>query len=289
MRRTWGRILLVVATVVVSGCAGLKGAPQPVFDQDAEVEEIKKLYGSETEIKAQYKKLLNSPSAQKTYRNEVILARMRAYDIRFNEFKKELFRGEAGKNIATDVALIGMGAAAALVGGTTGRALAAAITGLAGAKASFDKNVYFEKTMAVIVAAMIARRKEKELEIRIKMRTDTDAYPLDDGLRDVRGYEEAGTISEGIISLAATAGAQANAADQKIKAVITSGFQKDAEGDRLRVFWKPDGKTVNTENAKKLREWLKENGVDSLSIPFFLRSELFADARKKAVKDLKLP
>jgi hypothetical protein len=59
------------------------------------------------------------------------------------------------------------------------------------------------------------------------------------------------------------------------------------ETESLRKFWKPKG-SINRSNENRLKEWLKANGLAPDSITFFLRNELFADARRRAVTDLRL-
>ena len=57
------------------------------------------------------------------------------------------------------------------------------------------------------------------------------------------------------------------------------------ETEKLRNFWKPDWK-VNIQNERRLKSWLNSNGLDSRSITFFLRNEMFSDARRRALSDL---
>jgi hypothetical protein len=59
------------------------------------------------------------------------------------------------------------------------------------------------------------------------------------------------------------------------------------ETETLRNFWKPEG-VINRRNERRLKDWLKSNGLDSGSITFFLGNELFSDARRRAVSDLGL-
>lgn len=39
-------------------------------------------------------------------------------------------------------------------------------------------------------------------------------------------------------------------------------FKKDRVGDFLRNFWKPDGENIDPNNEAKLKEEMKENGID---------------------------
>jgi hypothetical protein len=59
------------------------------------------------------------------------------------------------------------------------------------------------------------------------------------------------------------------------------------ESEVLHRFWKPDG-SVDRDNERRLKNWLSVNGLDPQSITFFLRNQLFADARKRAVESLGL-
>jgi hypothetical protein len=67
----------------------------------------------------------------------------------------------------------------------------------------------------------------------------------------------------------------------------SSKYLKDTSSEILRNFWLPDGKNPDPNNEAKLKEWIKRNQIE-VSIPFFLYSEMFKEARAKAVTDLKL-
>lgn len=71
---------------------------------------------------------------------------------------------------------------------------------------------------------------------------------------------------------------------ETLRGIYSSGTQ---EIEVLRKYWKPDG-TINRINERKLKEWLKVNGLSPDSITFFLRNGILADARRRAVKDLEL-
>lgn len=71
-------------------------------------------------------------------------------------------------------------------------------------------------------------------------------------------------------------------------AAFEDSFQKDANGDCLRVFWKPDGATINDANQVALKRWMSNNNVDTPSITLFLRGSKYQEARKKAVADLNI-
>lgn len=59
------------------------------------------------------------------------------------------------------------------------------------------------------------------------------------------------------------------------------------DSEILQSYWQPNG-IVNKDNELRLKGWLESNGIDSRSVTFFIRSQQFADARKRAVSDLGL-
>ncbi len=72
----------------------------------------------------------------------------------------------------------------------------------------------------------------------------------------------------------------------KLEETLKGSYLKDIAGDRLRKFWKPDGKTINKENESKIEGWIKQNLESQVSIISFIRSRTFREERAKAVKEL---
>jgi hypothetical protein len=66
---------------------------------------------------------------------------------------------------------------------------------------------------------------------------------------------------------------------------------EDENSKRLSQFIFPNGaQEPNEENLKKLRQWMTTNNLPAgIPVAIFLNTPAFADARKKAVADLKLP
>jgi hypothetical protein len=75
--------------------------------------------------------------------------------------------------------------------------------------------------------------------------------------------------------------------DNFLKTLVARYSGETKEAEVLRRYWKPNGQ-VNKENERKLKNWLRSNGLDAESITFFLANELFSEARKRAVADLGL-
>ncbi len=68
-------------------------------------------------------------------------------------------------------------------------------------------------------------------------------------------------------------------------AVLEDSYQKDANGDCLRKYWKPDD-TINPDHQAALKKWMTDNNVDTPSITMFLRGSKYGALRARAVREL---
>lgn len=134
------------------------------------------------------------------------------------------------------------------------------------------------------------RKAKLELMRNAMMSLNMKEYSLARGFSDLTEYYNAGTIVGALQNIVADAGFDAKTSDNKMKALVEGKYMKTLAGDKLRAFWKPDGKSVDKSNEQKLLQWMQSNGLDTSpgAIPMFLRSEMLEDARMQAVKDLKL-
>lgn len=218
--KSMGRFIIMssasVLCLLATGCAALKGYPETSSDPGAELTVLAK-YFQPNYIQGCIDKQDNLE--RRRCRDEIVNGRIRAIDLHFNAFQKELFKGGVTGNIAVDWAVLALSATGAVAGtAATKAALAAASGGLVGAKGSFDKNAYFEKTMPVILSRMIAERKKVLATIREGMAGDSiEEYPLHRALIDVEDYYSAGTLPGAIMAVAEDAGKTAKKADEKIE------------------------------------------------------------------------
>jgi hypothetical protein len=129
-----------------------------------------------------------------------------------------------------------------------------------------------EETYASVLAS---------IDMRVKTRTPTDtALPLSQFFATGIAAEQLAGKNREIREAFWVMAEQAITRD--------GSFLKDAAGDKLRKFWKPDGENIDPDNDTAIREWMENNGLDPTSITFFMRVDYFADARIKAVEDLDL-
>ena len=64
--------------------------------------------------------------------------------------------------------------------------------------------------------------------------------------------------------------------------------KKIDDGDKLRKFWKPYDLNININNQNAIKNWMRANNINDLSITSFIYSDTLSEARAQAVKDLSL-
>ena len=280
------RVFLLIPAVLgllLYGCVSAQGYPDRSSDLQSDLKMLETYH--QPDLLQRYAAATN----KRELRDEVVNGRILAIDLHFAKFAQGLSRENNWTNLGLDWTILGLGGAGAIVADTGTKGVLAAFSGgLTGAKGSVDKNLFFNKTMPVILSQMEAKRKTVLVNIRTKMALDESKYPLTEALIDLEDYYSAGTIPGAIISLTAESGEMANEAEEKLNEVTEGKFLDDKAGRAIRAFWKPDGKTIDPDNQEKLLQWMKDNRLESVSIPFFTRDAGFKEERLHAVEDLDL-
>lgn len=227
--------------------------------------------------------------AKKLLRDEYVNARITAINLHFGTFEQALFREGVGGGIATDWIKLALGGAGAVFAGAS-QALSAATVGIEGAKASFDKQAFFENTITTLFAAMDANRKTVQVKIREGLGQSVANYPLTHAMADLEDYYNAGTIPGALISINADSGAKGEKAQNRLNELTTFKFVQDTAGDKLQAFWMLDGKNPDPNNTNLLKAEMAKHGLETGRgrIANFITGAPFADLRVKVAKDLGL-
>ena len=216
------RILpVIIVTLLSTGCAAVKGYPDLSTNVVAEITSL------EQYLKPDVIKKYESPTdtdrnnlSKRTWRNEVVNARLHVANLYFNKFQQEIFEQGVGFGIATDWTVLALNAAGTLAGGGTPNVLSAGSAAIVGGKAAFDKNAYFDKTMPALLATMSAKRKDILVRIRVGLTKEIEEYPLTLALSDLEDYYHAGTIPGATVDIAENAGAIAKKAEAKLESLM---------------------------------------------------------------------
>lgn len=278
-------IALFLFAFSIVGCASISGYPERSTEPKDELSSLS-LYFLPSVITTYNSK---TASEKNDYRNEVVHARVRAIDINYNSFLEKLSYESKSLNIGTDGTVLLLGAAGAVsTVSSTQAILAAAAAAVTGAKASFDKNAFYDTTVVALISQMNATRKDVLARIYSGLELNHKKYSLMKALIDIEDYFQAGTIIGAVNAVSESSGAQKNKADKKIESILEGTYIKDLAGDKLRAFWKPDGE-INKTNETKIKEWMQANNLQNVSIASFIRNKVFEEARVQAVNEIPVP
>lgn len=241
MRRDARRLLVVWACIAgLVGCAPLLGYPRDPEDTDATLVSLQQYFNGSKQT--DYFNPQNNAAARARIRNEIILGRLHAYDITFSDFEKRLYGDGNGVTLGGDLtALILTGLTATTGGAATKSALGAASTGVLGAKAAIDKDLYYQKTVPALLAQMEADRLLALAPIIAGMKLSDDQYPLFQAYIDLDAYKNAGSIPAAINAINKDTGNAKDEAQDAItivrtKAYLTEQPNIDAVEDKLKTL-----------------------------------------------------
>ncbi|HBM88197.1 MAG TPA: hypothetical protein DD437_06625 [Rhodobiaceae bacterium] len=195
--------------VILTGCGTVTGFPErPVSDND-DLDHLVNVYFSDGFDAAYTNADLSTPqgvASRRDARNNILNGRLAAFDIQFNRFQRELHSVGVGTQLSTDTALLGLGAAGAVVSGGTSQLLSAIAGGITGFQGSVDREVFFEQTMPVLLQQMNAQRNLIRAKIRAGLLKSVTDYPLGQGLADIESYYFAGSIPGALVGISDAAG-----------------------------------------------------------------------------------
>lgn len=200
---------LGLALLSLSACASFDGAQEPVLTADSIAQSVVKNY----DVTAALEKYHKAPLLeQKGYRNRALSLWLMAIDARYDTFRRDLSRSRKGSNVTLDTLTLGLTSIGSFAGDAA-EELAAAATGVGGAKATLDRELYFERTLPVLVAQMDAERLKLRGRIIEGMGREVANYSLEEGFADLWRYQSAGSLDRAIAAAAKDAANSVEQAD----------------------------------------------------------------------------
>jgi len=211
------RCCFILILVFLSGCASIKGFPKSTYN---EKDEIKALESYHAPAKIEEYVREPDPEKKKSIRDNFVLARMRAMDIRFNLFLQALRQENIPAKTAVSWAKTGVSTAGGLIAGFPSQILSGVAAGLEASQAPVNEHIFYEKTMPVLFGQMEASRKEVKARILTGLSQPISVYPLPKALVDLEDYYLAGSIPGALINISAASGAASSEADKKIAKLV---------------------------------------------------------------------
>lgn len=207
--------LVIALLVTLTGCAASSGGfPPRSEDEKADLRALEGQYKSSDRITKHY---ALEAAKRVEDRNDFVTGRMALIDANYKMFVRDFVLEKQEGDTATDITIIGLNSAGALiVPSSTTRILAAISAGITGSKASFDKNFYYEQTAKALYTAMNAQRKDVRARIANGLKSSEMDYPFNQALGDLDDYYMAGTFLGGLQAIQRDAGVKDANAQKKL-------------------------------------------------------------------------
>lgn len=183
---------------LVAGCAPMDGMPKPVISTKDALGVVQQ-YRLDSVYAATHNGdgSLKDVALRTDYRDRLVAAYLMAADARYFDFRRSLSSDMKTTNIGYDFTILSLTGTAS-VWQSASRYLSAAATGIAGGRAAVNRELYYEKTLPALVAAMEAQRLQVRSEILGKLNQNEDHYPVEAALADLDRYQGAASLDGAI-------------------------------------------------------------------------------------------
>jgi len=142
-----------------------------------------------------------------TARNQILNDLMGVIDDNYFEFETNLRGDKAVQEMGTDIATLGLTAAATVVGAAETKTILSAIaTGVVGVNSSIDKQIFQNNAIQALQLQMRSARAAVEINLNNGMGKSLKDYSLQNGIRDIVKYYHAGSLTDALIGLVQSSG-----------------------------------------------------------------------------------
>jgi hypothetical protein len=286
-RETLSRLVVYVLLGGLGGCAEINGYPTDPENSDAILTSLEPYL--DPAIDADYYK---APADQRQAKRDlIVLSRMRAFNIQFDKYEKRLWAGGNTVTLGGDLTALALtGLATTVAGATAKTAFAAAATGVIGANAAINKDLYYQRTLPALIAQMEADRSKVQRVILTGLQKSDSDYSLAAAEIDLDALKKAGSMPAAIAQVTQTASADKETQALKLEEVRSLRGSTSATTSRLKAWV-----TGNQSNYDTLQAWMQADKVDAvlhdMPPPQFIggANPTLESDRARAITDLKVP
>ena len=280
-------LIAYVLLGMLCGCAEINGYPTDPENSDAILTNLGPYL--DPAIDADYN---NAPATQRQAKRDlIVLSRMRAFNIQFDKYEKSLWGDGNIVTLGGDLTALALTGLATTAGGAaTKTALAAAATGVIGANAAINKDLYYQRTLPALIAQMEADRSKAQLAILVGLQKPDSAYPLAAAEIDLDSLKKAGSMPTAIAQVTQTASADKQTQALKLEEVRSLPISTSSSTTRLSTW------VANSQsNYDALQAWMQADTVDpvlnSMPPPQFIggANPTLESDRARAITALKVP
>lgn len=183
---------LLACGILLSGCA--------TFSQDYSLQDA---YREAVIARVQPAELTDARVTTMRERNQVIFDAVFLLDDSYHRLEQQLYEEQATWATIADLAVLGASGAAAVASGEAVKTmLAAAASGITGARIAISRNLYAEASRYALIARMRASRARVLAEIERGARLPVRDYPLSRAVIDLQRLAAAGTLVSAVQAVA---------------------------------------------------------------------------------------
>jgi hypothetical protein len=259
-------ILILLASLMLSACAGMSEGPVPV-SQSTSAE----LDGLRTAIRRECLDVSHTtapvgqtpaPSPGKPRRNELVTAFMTAADMSYNQYERDLLaftrQNDLGGSIANQL-LSAVGAASG--SRALSRATNIASGAVSGTQSAFAKSL-LNQTVSVLQTHMRAQRSRQYALIVERLNWPYETWNICMALSDALAYEQAGTLNAALAAMEASATDQERRGDENAQRAIRHVFlATDALATALDSYLNPADDTVGDARRDAARTIISDKNI----------------------------
>jgi len=226
---------VLLSATKLAGCAAFRGAPDPITPEQVDSDACP----TTTDLKDFKAPAPNlQDGSMKQWRNLLIGECIAHYDANFATFIRQLHVQAVSTGLGLDLAALALTGAGSVASAGAANALSAASTGVLGASTAINKDLFYQKTLPAIEAAMAANRAQVYARIKTAEQGDETHYTLEDARHDLRDYEAAGSIDGAIAHITANAKQTEAASNAEVKALFVVPIVEQATQARKAALAK---------------------------------------------------
>ncbi|PXW86047.1 hypothetical protein C8R34_11626 [Nitrosomonas sp. Nm84] len=202
-------LLITFITVILTGCALLKGTPDAPIDVDRVAERIEKNLANINDVQLDPStKTENKIQITKETRDGRINSAFILINLRYQKFVNNSGLQHRAKTMASEFTQLSLNLAGTAVGGAGLKTLLAALSaGISGTNLAFEKTFIYESTVPALIMQMNADRAVIRNQILNRMQQGVADYTWEAAVNDLIEYYNAGTLQNAISSIKKNAGA----------------------------------------------------------------------------------
>ena len=221
----------------LAGCASFSGSAEPVVSLKTRLDAVKAL--PEADALAAFASGDDEDRGgldPKSYRDYVAGVYVRAADAQYLAFRTNLSRETKGAGFGSSTAILVMNGAAIVSGVEGARALATAAAVTSGTYSALSKEVFQDKTLQALLAAMDSRRATAKIALQKGLQQPANVYTLRDAFDAIYDLERQASLDVAVQQLTTLATADAAAQEKVLKSLYQAPILTQAAVDRLAAI-----------------------------------------------------